>query len=341
MSWITTPRKLDQFAELYHQVGGMLTSGVTLVQAIELIRTSPPSGAFRPRLDRVLTELRQGSTFSEALTTQRDWLPEFDVALIAAGEKSGRLDACCHRLSEYYRERSRLLRSLINDLAYPAFLVGLLVLVFPPTRLAALVWQGDLAGFLIPKLQLLLVAGVVAFVVAALNRSNRGGWWRGFWERVLHRVPILGNARRCLALARLAMALEALLNAGVNVLKSWELATNASGSPALRRAVKTALVDMAAGETPGEAISRRGVFPGKFVSLYRSGEVSGRVDQALKYLYQDYLEESGRLFKRISEWIPRLIFILIAAMIGVFVIRFYLGYIGGMLDALDRATQGQ
>ncbi len=341
MAWITTPGKLDQFAELYHQIGGMLTSGVTLVQAIELIRSSPPGRSFRPPLDRVLLELKQGSTFAEALTQQRDWLPEFDVALIAAGEKSGRLDACCHRLSEYYRERSRLLRGLINDLAYPAFLVGLLIVVFPPNRLAALVWQGDLSGFLVPKLQLLALSAVVAFVVAALNRSNRGGWWRSVWERALHRVPLLGRGRRSLALARLAMALEALLNAGVNVLKSWELAAAASGSPALSRAVGKSLLDMAAGETPGEAISRRSVFPGKFVSLYRSGEVSGRVDQSLKYLYQDYLDESGRLFKRISEWIPRLIFILIAGMIGYFVIQFYLGYFGGMLDALDRATSGQ
>jgi type II secretory pathway component PulF len=137
------------------------------------------------------------------------------------------------------------------------------------------------------------------------------------------------------------MALEALLNAGVNVLKSWELAAAASGSPALARAVGRALPGMASGETPGEAIGQTGVFPGKFVSLYRSGEVSGRIDQSLKYLCQDYTDESSRLFKRIAEWTPRFLFILIAGLIGYFIVTFYLGYFGGMLDALDRATQGE
>jgi type II secretory pathway component PulF len=158
---------------------------------------------------------------------------------------------------------------------------------------------------------------------------------------MLHRLPILGQARRAMALARLTMALEALLNAGVNVLKSWELAAAASGSPALTRAVARALPAMVAGETPGEAIAQTREFPAKFLSLYRSGEISGRIDQSLKYLYQDYTDESARLFRRLAEWTPRLVFLLIAGMIGYFVITFYLGYFGGMLEALDRATQGQ
>ena len=341
MAWITTPRSLDQYAELYHQIGGMLTSGVTLVQALELIRASPPAPAFRGRLDRILGELKQGSTFSEALEQQRGWLPEFDVALIAAGEKSGRLDACCHRLSDYYRDRAKLVRGLLSDLAYPAFLIFLVILVFPPGSLARLVWQGDVAGFVLPRLKVVAVLALAELLILILNRSGRGGWWRGVWEEVLHRVPVLGKARRSMALARMAMALEALLNAGVNVLKSWELAATASGSPALGRAVGRALQGMAAGETPGEAIGQTGVFPGKFVSLYRSGEVSGRIDQSLKYLCQDYTDEASRLYKRIAEWTPRLVFILIAAMIGYFIVTFYLAYFAGMLDALDQATQGQ
>lgn len=340
MAWITTPRSLDHFAELYHQIGGMLTSGVTLVQAIELVRAAPPAGAFRGRLDGILGELKQGSTFSEALDNQRGWLPEFDVALIAAGEKSGRLDVSCHRLSDYYRERAKLLRGAIADLAYPVFVVLLLILVFPPGALAGLVWQGDVAGFLVPKLKLLGLLALAQVLFLILSRSNRGGWWRAAWEGLLHRVPILGQARRSMALGRMAMALEALLNAGVNVLESWELAAKASGSPALARAIGRAMPRMAAGETPGEAIGPTGVFPAKFVSLYRSGEVSGRVDQSLKYLSQDYTDEGSRLFKRLAEWMPRLVFILVAMMIGYFVVTFYIGYFDNMLESIDRATQG-
>lgn len=341
MRALTTPRTLDRFGELYHQIGGMLTSGLTLVQGLELIRNSPPAPAFRPPLDQVLDDLKQGFTFSEALARRRGWLPDFDIALMAAGEKSGRLDACCQRLAEYYRERAKLMRSVLTDLAYPAFLVLLLLLIFPPSALPRLVWHGDVAGYLAPKLKAVALLGAASFVIFLLNQSSRALTWRSLWEQLLHRVPLLGRARRSMALARLTMALEALLNAGVNVLKAWELAAAASGSPAVGRATEKALHGMSAGETPGEAIGRTGVFPGKFVSVYRSGEVGGRLDQSLNYLCRDYTDEASRLYRQIAEWTPRLIGLLIAVLIGYFVITFWLGYFGGMLDALDGATRGE
>jgi hypothetical protein len=69
--------------------------------------------------------------------------------------------------------------------------------------------------------------------------------------------------------------------------------------------------------------------------------MSGRLDQSLGYLQKDYADEAGRLYKRMAEWTPRLIFLLIAALIGYFIITFYIGYFGGVVDAIDAATQGQ
>ena len=338
---INTPRRLAQFGEFYHQLAGMLTSGITLIQAAELLRGAPPSGAFRLHLSRVIDDLKQGSTFAEAVAARRGWLPSFDIALLAAGEKSGRLDTCCERLSTYYQERAKLLRSMLSDLAYPAFLVLLVLLIFPPSALTNLVKEGDLGGFLVPKITTLAVFAAAGAVILFLNASGRSPGFRSRWEAGLHAIPVLGRARRSMALARLSLSLEALLNAGVDVLKSWELSAAASGSPALERATGKALVRMAGGETPGEAITTTGVFPPKFLSVYRSGELSGRVDQSLQYLHKDFADESARLYKRLAEWTPRLVFLIVAALIGYYVVTFWVGYFGGMVDAIDAATQGQ
>ena len=47
--------------------------------------------------------------------------PPFDIALVQAGEHSGRLDAVFKLLAAYYNDRAALLRQMISDLAYPAF----------------------------------------------------------------------------------------------------------------------------------------------------------------------------------------------------------------------------
>jgi type II secretory pathway component PulF len=335
MALILTPQRLDQFSELYHQLGAMLASGITLIQALELIRNAPPAASFRPRLNRVLTELQNGATFSEALAAQRGWLPELDVALIAAGEQSGRLDACCQRLAAYYKDRARLARSVLADLAYPAFLLLLVLLIFPPGALANLVWKGEVAAYVMSKLQVLLIVALAQVLLLALSRTGQAPRFRAAWENLLHAIPVFGRARRSMALARLSLALEALLNAGVNALEAWPLAAATSGSPALEQATARARERMVAGETPGEAIAQEPVFPDRFTSLYRSGELSGRLDQSLAYLQADFADEAARLYKRLAEWTPRLVFLLVALLAAWFIVRFWLNYFGAAINRMD------
>jgi len=103
-----------------------------------------------------------------------------------------------------------------------------------------------------------------------LAQANRSPAWRALLETVFEAVPLLGLARRDLALARLSAALEALLNAGVPILQAWEIAAPASGSPALVRAVRDFQPHLEAQATPAEAIQRSRVFPHVFASYYSS-----------------------------------------------------------------------
>src|SRR5438046_6377658 len=131
MPLIVTPRQLSHQAELYHQLASLISAGIPLIQSLEVLRRSPPSSSFRRPLDRVLKQLAQGATFSQALGAVPSWVPSFDLALLQAGEESGRLDACFKLLSNYYSERAQLVRKVINDLLYPAFILHFAIFILP------------------------------------------------------------------------------------------------------------------------------------------------------------------------------------------------------------------
>src|SRR6185369_3960654 len=95
------------------------------------------------------------------------------------------------------------------------------------------------------------VYGLALFLAYAMQ-GQRGHHWRAFLESLLQGIPVLGQARRNLAIARLSAALEALLNAGVTVIEAWELAAAASGSPALLRVVQRERANLYSGMMPGE-----------------------------------------------------------------------------------------
>jgi len=316
---ITTPRQLDQRAELFHQLAQLTSAGIGIIPALEQIKRSPPARSYREPLQRLLDELARGATVAEALQ-RLGWLPAFDLALIEAGERSGRIDACLHLLADYYSERARLIRQTIADLMYPVFVFHLAIFV---STLLEFLWSGPwllvLLGGLIP-----LYAATAFLIYAGQDRHNET--WRTKVELVLRFIPVLGTARHYLALARLAAALEALISAGVNIFEAWELAAAASGSPALGRAVAAWRPKVTAGQMPSEAVRACRLFPEMFASFYASGEVSGKLDESLHRLNRLYYEEGARKLHLVSRWVPRFIYFMVALFVGYIVIRFWTNY---------------
>jgi type IV pilus assembly protein PilC len=330
MSFLVTPGQHSQRAGLYQQLGQLTAAGVGLPQAIELQHRSPPARSFRAPLAIVTGRLADGATFHEALQSTGRWLPAFDAALLQAGEQSGRLPACFSLLAGHYQRNAALLRKTISSLIYPALLLHMAVFIGP---LPELIRSWNLLPYLLKTVGVLIpLYGVVGFVMVAMQ-GQHGERWRSLVEALLRRVPRLGKARRNLALARLASALEALITAGVNIIEAWEMAATASGSPALRRAVARWKPDVLAGMTPAEAVRRTGEFPEVFTNLYSTGEVTGSLDDTLRRLHILYQSEGERHLTAVAEWTPKLIYFGVVAFVAWQVIRFYLGY----FQQIDRA----
>ena len=306
MPLIITPGQLERRAELYHQLGILIAAGMTMHQALGQLKEHPPSRSLQPAIARWLDFLDQGDTVTGAVRRLGRWMPSFDLALVEAGEQSGRLDACFKLLALYYRERAQLVKQTISDLLYPLFILHFGAVLFPFIKL---VQTGNFLQYILTVLAILAPLYAVAGFVIFAFQGRHGENWRARVEQVLHRIPLLGVARQDLALARLAAALEALLNAGVPIIGAWELAATASGSPALRRAVQTWRTPMTEGvSTPSELVSACGHFPAVFANLYHTGEISGQLDETLGRLQVLYQGEGVRRMHLVATWAPRMVY---------------------------------
>ncbi len=332
MTLVVTPRQLAQRAELYHQLSQLLDAGIGLPQALEIQHRNPPSASFHEPLSRLTRSLSDGFTFGEAVQNVGRWLPSFDIALLQAGEKSGRLPNCFKLLSEYYSERSRLARQVISDLMYPVFLFHFALFIGP---FPDLFLNGNLLSYLGKTFGVLLP--IYALVIGSIyaGQGQHGENWRAFLEKILRRIPILGSARQSLALARLSASLEALINAGVSILEAWELAAAASGSPLLRRTVARWKPLLRGGQTPAETLRESPEFPELFANLYHTGEISGKLDDTLRRLHLLYQEEATRKLRALAQWMPKFVYFGIMLMIAYRVVSFYAGYFGKINDAIN------
>jgi len=335
MPLIITPRQLNQRAELYHQISIMLTAGITLPGALEQVEPKSP-WALRPAVRRLLRCLQDGLTLTDALEQLGRWAPSFDVALLEAGERSGRLDASFKLLALYYTERARMARQVISDLLYPLFIFHFAVFIFPFIE-----WfrTGNTIKFLLTIVGILGPMYGLAFAVVYACQGRHGERWRSLIERILRPIPMLGTARHFLALARLAAALEALLSAGVPIIDAWELAATASGSPNLRQTVLRWKKPLEQGSTPSELVGQARTFPELFASLYHTGEVSGKLDETLVRLHNLYQEEGSRKLRAVASWSPKFFYFGVMLIIAWKIISFYQGMYGPGSD-LDKAING-
>ena len=330
MALIITPGQMSQRAEFYHQLGQLTASGIPLLTGLEHLRRNPPSRSFGKNIETLMERLSQGYTFTESLRGVGSWLPEFDLALLQAGEQSGRLDSCFRVLGDYYADRARLARQVIGDLAYPAFLLHFAVFILPFAQFFS---SGNWVRYLAQTFGVLIPIYAVVLALIYAGQNKHGESWRSLMETVCRAVPILGKARRELALARLSSALEALLAAGITIIEAWELAASASGSPALRRAVLAwrPLVD--GGQTPAEVVRVSSEFPPLFANQYATGEVSGKLDETLRGLHQYFQEEGSRKLHAVARWTPRAVYLAIVLMIAYRIVHFYVGYFKDISNA--------
>jgi type II secretory pathway component PulF len=215
-------------------------------------------------------------------------------------------------------------RQVISDLAYPAAVLHLAVFLLP---FAEFFTSGNFLRYGAKTLGILLPLYAVAIAGLYALQAHHNEIWRARLEQWLARVPVLGKARRSLALARLCAALEALVNAGVDILPAWQMAADASGSPALRRTIHGWMPDLRSGQkTPAEAVSGSTEFPSLFAGQYHAGEMAGRVDETLRHLHGYYQEEAKRLFHILAAWLPRAFYFGVVLVVAYKVVQFWLGY---------------
>src|SRR5215207_3812734 len=105
MELMVFPGQFARRSEFYYQLGQLSGAGLGLIASLEQLRRNPPARSYRQPLENTIAEIRDGFTFTESLQRKGHWLPAFDLALLHAGEQSGRLDMCFRLLADYYKER--------------------------------------------------------------------------------------------------------------------------------------------------------------------------------------------------------------------------------------------
>ncbi|OGG61093.1 hypothetical protein A3C87_03000 [Candidatus Kaiserbacteria bacterium RIFCSPHIGHO2_02_FULL_49_34] len=117
----------DLFHKLYltricDNLSTMLTSGLTMLQSLEITAEILENGVYRGALEQVIIDVRAGKSLSDAMSAQ-EILPPILVQMTKVGEETGALGDILITLSAFYRREVQTAVDAVISLIEPAMIV--------------------------------------------------------------------------------------------------------------------------------------------------------------------------------------------------------------------------
>jgi general secretion pathway protein F len=314
MSWART-------ATFHEQLAVTLDAGLPVAQAVQLAGDTA-GGAFRAHGMAWSTGCAAGRGLAEQLAQTQQ--PAFDIALVKAGETSGRLPEMCRELAANYRHRIALRTLVVSRLIYPVLLIHVTLLTGGIVLTCLCGWTPWIIIGLPLALWALVGGGFAAFRLLGDIRQAKLALIGPFAPLTL---PLVG--------ANTCTVLRAALSAGLMGPDALELTAGACGNRVLAVHLMEAARDLRHNRLDSiTAALARARLPSLVIDHVKTGELSGKLDQNLGQAAL-LMRESFRLR---AEWTARVVCGVIyggALLAGAALILFVVtGYVNMLGDAM-------
>jgi len=299
------------------QFATLLVAGLPLVEALGVLMDQTEKKSTKTLFADIREQIRGGKSLSAVLETyEKDFSPIY-VHMVKAGEASGALDQILFRLTEFLEKQAALKHKVTNAVLYPVLMlaVGICVLFFLMTFVVpkitavfadmnqALPWptivlmsaSSFFADYWMAILSL-AIGGI--FLVRRTVRTEKG---RTAADRLILRLPLIGDVARMVSISRLAGTLATMLASGVQLLDALDVSKRVMNNRILEEAVEGARQNIREGETIADPLKRSGEFPALVTHMIAVGERSGEMEEMLRRVSQIYDGEVDRVITRLTS----------------------------------------
>lgn len=328
------PRTLrpQELSDLCRQLSTLLASGVSLVRALTIISQDEGiSAGLRRVYESVLSEVRKGSSLSDALEAQQVF-PTLMLGMIRAGEGSGRLDRIAERLAVHYEKAHQMNQQVKSALMYPMILAVLSVAVvivivtfvlpqfsdlfstmdsLPAVTLALMAFS----DFMVTKWYLLLL-GLAALAAALLRVPSV----RLALDRGKLKMPVFGKLNRIICTARFARTISSLYASGLPIITALQTARDTIGNAYIVSQFDAVLAQVRSGVSLSAALESVDGFQRKLCSSIAVGEETGQLDSMLDSIADSMEYDAQQASRRMMTILEPMLIVLMAFVVGFIII---------------------
>lgn len=322
------------------QFATMINAGLPMVQCLDILSQQTEKEFFRTSISKLMADVEGGSTLAESMARHPKVFSTLYINMVEAGEAGGILDVILVRLATFLEKLDQLQRKVKGALTYPsvvafvAIMATCFMLIFIIPTFAKMFT--DFGGQLPTPTRIVMglsdflrgywwaiIAGVVGIVIG-LQRYYKTEGGRLVIDRLLLKIPILGDVIRKGAVARFTRTLGTLISSGVPILSGLEITARTAGNRVVENAVVATRESISQGNTIAEPLRASGVFPPMVTSMIAVGEQTGALDEMLEKIATFYDSEVDTAVDALTAIIEPVMIVVMGTVVGGMLIAMYL-----------------
>jgi type IV pilus assembly protein PilC len=289
----------------------LLKAGVNIIEALTDLRDTVDNPGFRQVIASLLEDIEGGLRLSEAMANHGYCFDGVFVALVKAGEQSGQLTEVLDELSENLKWQDEMAAQAKKAMVYPAivfvviiavifvlmiFLVPQLAATFKtmvpklPRETEVLVWLSNI----FVRWWYLLIGVPVVVVVGGLVFARTNERAQQAIDAMGLKLPVLGELRQKIILARFSTYFALLYRSGISVLDCIQICEKIVGNRVMELGLQKVGRSISEGQGISQAFIATKLFPPLVLRMLRVGESTGGLDVALlnvSYFYNRQVRE--------------------------------------------------
>ena len=323
------------------QLATMLSAGIPLVQAFEIVGNGHENAAMQKLILAVKADVEGGSALAEALAKHPLYFDDLFVNLVEAGEQAGALETLLDKIATYKEKTEAIKKKIKKALTYPAavlvvaFVVTTILLIFVIPSFEDLFkgFGADLPTFtrmvidlsaLVRTQGVILVGLIGAAIGAFIYFKKRSRAFRHFIDRVMLKTPVIGPILQKASIARYARTLSTMFAAGVPLVEAMESVAGATGNIVYEKGVLKMRDEVATGQRLQQAMENTDLFPNMVIQMIAVGEESGSLDEMSAKVADFYEEDVDNAVDNLSSLLEPMIMAILGVLVGGLVIAMYL-----------------
>lgn len=308
--------KPQDVIDFSRQLATLIESGITILTTLQLLEEQ----AFRPVFSKVIaglvSELRGGSSLSQALSKYPEAFSYTYCQVVKAGEQAGNLEVGLRQIAGYMERQVATKKRIRGALAYPMVVlfmaIGVFVLLIT-VALPPLVGLFTALGTELPWMTRSLIAisnfltnykfyllGGVAIVAISVIGYLRLPAGKLTMDRLLLKLPLIGPINIQRNVGHFCRTASMLLKAGLLLPQTMSIVIQTVGNRIIRQTLKEVREKLVQGQGLSQPMAAIDLFPRLMVEMVSVGEKTGNLDSTLATL-GDYYEQ--RVDQRVNTLI--------------------------------------